>query len=145
MLPETELWVVPPSHHSAWFARLDWYLNWQMSKGLAHRPVRPSAEVEQLAQDYEIPIPFAQLADPGPLLIASSRLVPASSCIVLPYAGDVAGWLEQIAKFAENLRVKTVAIFLPAGVWVDSATSAWSGIQTSLEVQFIKDQEDSAK
>lgn len=139
MLSETDLWVVPPSNHSAWFARLDWYLNWQMCKGLAHRPARPSPEVERLAAEYDIPIPFAASADPGPLLIASHGLVPAEKCLVLPYAGDLKAWLTRMARVAEELRSDSVAVFLPSGVSRGSAESLWPG---PMEARFVEDQED---
>lgn len=142
MLPESDLWVVPPSNHSAWFARLDWYLNLQMCKGLAHRPVRPSAEVEELARDYDVPIPFAQVADPGPLLIAGQGRVPAKSCLVLPFTGDLAPWMHGVFKYTSDLAVKTVSVFLPARVAVDAAEKAWAKFDSRITVQFIPDLEE---
>ena len=143
MLPESDLWVVPPSNHSAWFARLDWYLNWQMCKGLAHRPMLPCAEVESLANEYGIPIPYAQVADPGPLLISTRGLVPAEKCIVLPYNMDLNGWVRQAASIATSLGVTRLCIFLPAGTPVDSGLSVWSNLGSNIEVSFIMDQEES--
>ena len=143
MLPESDLWVVPPSNHSAWFARLDWYLNWQMCKGLAHPPFRPGAEVESLANEYDIPIPYAQIADPGPLLISTSGLVPAAKCVVLPYAGDLGAWLKQTASLASGLGVASVAVFLPLKQTVEAARPVWSACGSNIEVSFIMDQEES--
>lgn len=142
MFPESDLWVVPPSSHSAWFARLDWYLNWQMCKGLAHPRMRPSAEVESLANEYGIPIPYAQVADPGPLLISSSGLVPAAKCVVLPFSSDLRGWISQAVSLAEGLGATSLCIFLPAKTQMDSAQTVWSHLDCNIKVSFITDQEE---
>jgi hypothetical protein len=118
-------------------------MNWQMCKGMAHRPPRPSVEMESLAREYDIPIPFAQVADPGPLLIATRGLVPADKCVVLPFSGDLNSWLKSAAALASGLGVARVCLFLPAKASVDVAQSIWNGLGSRITVQFILDQEES--
>ena len=143
MLPQSDLWVVPPPPHSAWFARLDWYLNWQMSKGLAHRPAKLSSAIERLAAEYEIVIPSIPIADPASLLIACKGLVPAEKCIVLPFNGDLTEWLAQISNLTRDLVALSVSIFLPANISLEGAQKIWSTRESAHDVRFIADHEES--
>lgn len=141
MLSKTDLWIVPPSQHSAWFAHLDWYLNWQMCKGLVHRTATPDAQVFMLAKEYEIPVSSSTVSEKSPLLISCGTLVPAKSCLVLPFKGDLKEWLIEAKTIAFKLMCANVHIFLPAGSETDKAEKAWSKLSGECTVTFFEDTE----
>jgi hypothetical protein len=138
-LSKTDLWIVPPSSHSAWFAQLDWYLNWQMCKGLTHKPATVDAEVYRLAQAYEVPVSSPKIAKDAPLLIACRGLSPAGQCLVLPYTGDLKQWLLEAKTIAFKMKCENVQVFLPADASADKAEKTWIGLNGECRAEFIND------
>jgi hypothetical protein len=141
MLSKTDLWIVPPSHHSAWFARLDWYLNWQMCKGLIHKPGTVDAEVYRLAAAYEVPVISPKIGKEAPLLISCRGLSPAGQCLVLPFSGDLKQWLVEAKTIAFKMKCESVQIFLPAGADADKAEKTWIGLSGECRAEFTNDLE----
>ena len=142
MFSKTDLWVVPQASQSAWLGRLDWYLNWQLCKGSAHVPQRPSAEMLRLAKAYDIPIPDLEVTEVAPLMVACEDLVPARTCLLMPYSGQLKVWLKQISTIANGLGVRSLDVFLPTGTTVANAEKAWSSLDAQQEAQFIADYEE---
>ncbi len=136
----SDLWFVPPSTHSAWFSRLDWYLNWQMSKGLAHSHAIPSADLFRLAGEHGVTIEPAQTLPPhAPLMISGVGLIPAKACVVLPFNGQLETWLAQAKAIAFELRATTARIYLPAGTGQTEAAGSWRKLTGTCTAEFTED------
>lgn len=138
-LSKTDLWIVPPSSHSAWFAQLDWYLNWQMCKGLTHKPVVADAQMYRLAEAYEVQIQSAPLSKNAPLLIAAREFLPAAQCLVLPYGGDLKQWLLEAKTIAFKMKCESAQVFLPSGADAEKAEKTWMGLSGECRAIFTND------
>ncbi len=141
MLSKTDLWIVPPSSHSAWFAHLDWYLNWQMCKGQSHQAPVPEAQVYRLAAEYGLSVSDSPLAKNSPLLIACKNLTPADQCLVLPFGGDLKKWLIEAKTIAFKMKCENVQVFLPAGSDVAGAEKTWDKLSGDCTAKFTHDLE----
>lgn len=139
MLSKTDLWIVPPSQHSAWFAQLDWYLNFQMCKGMAHQPAVPDAHVFRLAHEYGVKVEESPLPAGAPLLIACKNLAPAAHCLVLPFNGDLKNWMVEAKTIAFKMKCESVEVFLPAGVDASKAEKIWTGLNGECRAVFTDD------
>lgn len=136
------LWVLPPPRLSAWFPLVDWYLNWQMSKGIAYSGLHLPNEVLRLAEDYEVELPMIKTAQqPAPLLILSHGRLPTDKCVVLDYLEDNENWLNQAHQISLDLDVKNVHVFLPAKVAKEQAAKIWGASFANREARFSSDME----
>jgi hypothetical protein len=144
MLQASDLWVLPPSSHCSKFGQVDWYLNWQMTRGMTHKPLSVSPELKKIAQENDISTTIPALSNHAPLLIASEGLVPTGRVLVMPYNGEFKAWLEGIKDMTVQLSAKTAVIFLPAKVDAEKATKAWEKFAAGCKVQFIEDDEATA-
>ncbi|NJL25506.1 MAG: hypothetical protein HC902_10270 [Calothrix sp. SM1_5_4] len=52
-----DLWVLPSPRYSHWLSRLDWYLNWQICKGLAYGGLHLPAELYRISEEYGVAVP----------------------------------------------------------------------------------------
>lgn len=141
---ESDLWVLPTAEHSRWFARIDWYLNWQMSKGLAYNRPEPSPGLLHLLEVNSIPYSVPPNADRAPLMVASAGRVPAGLCVVLPFGGgrSLRDWLGEIQTLSGGLNPKRMRVFLPAGSSVKDALAAWAATPAQgIEVEFSNDED----
>lgn len=137
-----DLWVLPTPRYSRWFTRLDWYLNWQMCKGLAYGGLHLPAETYQTAEENGVPIlPCLENINTSPLLVSSQGLIPANGCLVLEGADDPKKWLARIAQLAVQLSAKKLHVFLPTGVTISQAEKWWAGkpSENKHHIQFSAD------
>lgn len=139
MLSKTDLWIVPQSSHSAWFAQLDWYLNWQMCKGLTHKAAVADAQMYRLAEAYEVRMESPPLNKEAPLLVACREFLPAPQCLVLPFGGDIKQWLLEAKTIAFKMKCASAHVFLPAGAQADKAEKTWIGLSGECRASFTND------
>lgn len=137
------LWVLPPPGKSAWFAKIDWYLNWQLTRGLVHEPRRPSAELMRLTRDLDLPAPTATDWTQAPLMVSAHGRLDAEQCVVLAMQGSLHEWLRQIHTVATRLGVQKLRVFLPTGMDRSDALDFWQKIskQDTLEIEFSSDED----
>lgn len=135
-----DLWVIPPPRMSSWFARLDWYLNWQMTRGLAYSGLHLSNELMSLAEHYEVQVPDLKVPDEPPLLVLSHARVPAKKCLVLNMRpGGLGEWLREAHDIGVKLGAEKLQIFLPAQTKVKDAKGIWAKQFSSRSAEFFAD------
>ncbi len=136
-----DLWALPTPGFSRWFTRLDWYMNWQMSKGLAYGGLHLPAETYRIAEQYDVSVPKAATpsasATLAPLLIDPFGRVPARRCLVVDGAGSLKVWLGEIAELSQRLQALEIRIFLPKEATLPDAEKAWRNY--SIQAHFTTD------
>jgi hypothetical protein len=140
----TELWVLPPPNRSSWFAKIDWYLNWQLCKGLTHEKRRPAVELLRVNEDNEIPWFEPPTFPKAPLLVATRGRIPADGCMVLETGHSLKAWLTEVRRINEQLRGKSLRVFLPPDYEPKEAADVWRGFShttSDCKVEFTADEE----
>lgn len=137
-----DLWVLPPPRSSAWFPIVDWYLNWQMSKGLAYSGMHLPSETLRVSEEYEVPLPAVKPTDTAaPLLVLSHNRLPSAKCVVVDFQPPAEQWLKKAHMVALNLAVKSVHVFLPAKLSKDDAQKIWKSNFANFDARFSSDAE----
>ena len=122
--PGANLWIVPSEEHSEWNKKLDWYLNFQISKALDHQPQKISPDFQERLKDYDIQV-TGQEQSPELLMISCSGLLPSKMLVIVPYKENYEQWMQSIHKVWLNLLKPTVRIFLPQDFPVNDFTVIW--------------------
>lgn len=123
-LPGCDLWVVSQKIPRSFFLKLDWYLNFQISKGL-RRQTRPRAEVlDSWVKDTGLD--FVEQKNPAmaALVITPPTLLP---CRWLFYSecSDLNSWVEGLNPHWTGLGKPSLKFFLPEGEDVKALMAAW--------------------
>lgn len=134
-----DLWVLPSPRKSAWFSRIDWYLNWQMCRALAYPGIHLPSETLRLAEDFEVEVLATTKPEPFPLMVITGGLVPASKCVVID-SREAKTWLEDAFETALKIKASNVHVFLPNGVSQSEAQKLWPK-KSTMEVEFSEDTE----
>ena len=137
-----DLWIVPPHSNSNWFTRLDWYLNWQMCKALAHRHLPPPAEVFRLAHDYGIPVDENKTSNQAPLMVACAGKLPTDACVVLEFESELKDWLTKANTIAFQMQAKSARIYLPTGQARAKALGIWEKLRGTCTAEFMEDHQE---
>lgn len=142
------LWVIPPPGKSAWFAKIDWYLNWQMIRGLAHESQRPSTELLRLAREHGLPEPILSSTTRTPLMIAARGRLGTDQCVVLEMSDSVADWLKLVHDLTVKLGSAKTRVYLPSGTSRAKAQELWKNItakdkfdKEEFAIEFLADEE----
>lgn len=110
--PGADLWIMAIPSDSHWSRQVDWYLNFQISRGLQTKIPERSMNLEKLLHDVQWTLPESFIAKENPLLIAAAGRLPAR-WVLLPQTFDVSlSFLEK----ASQLQPGTVRLFLPPSI-----------------------------
>jgi len=136
----SELWVLPDRNHSHWCRRLDWHLQFQISRIMLHKTPDLSDNLKSLASQAEITLIEKRWPKSSPILILSPNLLPNKYTIHLSYPEDFKAWIQQIVEIHSRLKPKSLRIFLPLNVKSQEFTKVWPLKET--ELTFIEDLEN---
>ena len=137
-----DLWVLPSPSVSRWFANIDWYLNWQLCKGLKFEPTKASVELFRVMEEGDFIFRESPHAKSSPLLTLAQGRIPAERCLVIEAPSELEGWLRTVHANVDKLRAANVRIFLPKGVAIDKARSTWTTFKPEItSVEFTLDSE----
>lgn len=141
LVADYDLWVLPQAAHSRWFSRIDWYLNWQMTKGLAHQPLKASVELLRVMEETGVQFTAEFVTNATPLMVASLGRVNASQCVVIDFEDKLKPWLGKIHQLSSGLKPKRMRVFLPQGCDSKPAQEIWQKLSLpGTEVEFSLDE-----
>ena len=139
LTPGADLWILPNKTHSFWTKRLDWYLNFQISKPHPHPQI--SSQQRRQLQEWELPLVTTSLKV-DLLMIASDNLLPNKQTVILPFIQKKwATWIQQAHHISINLKSPTLRLFLPDHYSFLDIKEKWpKTIETELSVVEFKKQ-----
>lgn len=122
--PGAELWILPALEQSQWTARIDWYLNFQISKALRHQKAQTPDFIQEVQEATELPPVDLSYVDSN-LMIASSHHLPNKWVVVLPWNDNLESWSEEVAKVWNSLQKPSLRIFFPPKQSTGQFQMAW--------------------
>lgn len=121
----SDLWLLPDLANSAWAQKIDWHVNFQLSKARRHMFPRHSPEMISLIQTVQTEMYNFEISPSAPLLVSTQNLLPNRYLMMLPFHGPLLKWQEKAAKIWQDLDRPSLRIFFP-----DSVTqNVFSGLQ----------------
>ncbi|MES2965365.1 MAG: hypothetical protein V4760_15890 [Bdellovibrionota bacterium] len=130
-------WLVPDLEHSKWAQRIDWYLNFQITRAEPHRPASFAPELQEIMEKWEFEAPAVRLNSVAPLMIASPELVPNHQTVVIPVRGSEAEWVLSCHRVWVGLGRPAVRLFLPEGFKTSSVESRWPKADAEADVELV--------
>lgn len=121
--PGSDLWIVPDLEKSQWAAKLDWHLNFQICKSSRHVSKQLPAFLNDVLVETELD--KKPLRTSGPLMIASSELLPNKWVVIVPWNDNLAAWTSQIFEIWKNLKEPSLRVFLPPGQNAGNLPAEW--------------------
>ncbi|MCB9026715.1 MAG: hypothetical protein H6625_10385 [Bdellovibrionaceae bacterium] len=137
--PGSNLWVVPNGDSSEWSKKLDWYLNFQISKAMEHIPNKISPEFSKNLLDYEIqPLEFKQKSDL--LMISCGGRLPTKMLVIVPLRDNLKDWIDSIYQVWLNLLKPNLRIFLPNDFPINEFSIYWPDRNSITEITLVPSQ-----
>lgn len=131
LTPGADLWILPKT--SFWAKKLDWYVNFQISKP----PPHPSLSSRQIKSLKELDLPyFPSTPTYDVLMIASENFLPNLQTVILPFE-DLQLWIEQVHKIWANLNHPSLRLFLPDHYLYADITERWPNT-TEIDIYIVE-------
>jgi len=140
----SDFWVIPTRKYSLWNEKLDWYLNFLLSRAENHVPLSLSDEIKKIVSDYELEdrLPKTDTISEF-LMIACEQQLPARILVRVPYKDNVEAWLENIHKLWVNFSKPSLRIFLPNEFPVSQFSAFWPEDLSELALTLVPSQNSS--
>jgi hypothetical protein len=130
-------WIVADLEHSKWSQRIDWYLNFQITRAEPHRPASFAPELQEIIEKWEFEAPAVRLSAVAPLMIASPELVPNHQTVVVPVKGAEAEWVLACHRVWVGLGRPPLRLFLPEGFKAPSVSSRWPKADEDADIELV--------
>ncbi|MCB0361806.1 MAG: hypothetical protein KDD35_03755 [Bdellovibrionales bacterium] len=135
------LWVLPPLQLSAWTRKLDWYLNFQISRANSHPTPKLSPTLNEIVERngiYSLPLAKSK-PEEQPLLISSHTHLPNRMTLILPPFAEGSAWIHSCHDYWDKLGRMSARFFLPATLTIDQFVKDWPEPQSSIEISLVSD------
>jgi hypothetical protein len=137
--PGAELWILPDLEKSPWTAKLDWYLNFQISKASRHQDPKLSNFLREVEKETEQAAVTKIQIPEAPLMIVSEEHLPNKWVVILPHAENFEAWVEKISSVWTGLQRPGLRIFLPPGQNAGQLQKFWQKHQDFQEFTVVLD------
>ena len=134
-----DLWIIPELEKSHSASKLDWYLNFQLTRSTAKVSKSLSEDLVLLLRKCGLPESHYNQDTRGKLLINSSQLLPNRWVVQLENSADLHSWCDQIGEIWTGLRKPTLRVFLPTGLTSGEFLSAWKQSQSFDDFSLVVD------
>ncbi len=137
--PGSKLWIVADQVNSRWSEVIDWELGFQLTRADQHKDPVVEKRLEEIIKACEMPLQDYSQKEKSPLMVASTRYLPNSFTVKVPYADDKATWLKSITAIWANLNFPPLRIFLPKGMEFDDVKKYWAQKDGAQEISVVLD------
>ncbi len=135
-----KLWVTPGGEYSDWNKKLDWYLNFQISRAKDHKSKEISSKFLENLNEYGIDHNFRKTKSSEFLMISSRGRLPCKMLIIIPYKEDFQNWTQQIHSVWLNLLKPNLRIFLPTDFPINDFSNSWPDKNSISDITLVPSQ-----
>jgi hypothetical protein len=125
--PGADLWVMPEAAHSSMAKKVDWYLNFQISKAELHTPMPISPELKKVIVENDLGLPEHRLSPDAPLMISSDQHFPVSKIVEIKTLSSLQEWVASIQTLWLKLKRPRLRVFLPNELTPEEFQKLWRG------------------
>ena len=129
--PGCDLWVVPNEPENAVLQKMDWYLNFQLTRAHAHHTAELPQQIRFIMTENQMPEFHEKPLNTAPLMIAASRGLPTKRVVEISQpqsqSQSAQEWSDNVYKVWLDLDRPTMRIFLPQLINLNELKEHWKG------------------
>ena len=114
LAPGFDLWFLPEPKESQWSRKIDWYLNFQITRSIKHQKPFVPAELIQRIEDCGLEGMEIEVSQEAPTFIVSEGLLPNKKSIILPNTSSFYPWAKRLLQIREKLGSPSTKVFIPS-------------------------------
>ena len=110
--------------------RMDWYLNFQLSRAGLHNLPKPPQQLLRILQQTGLSVDFLESDQNLPLMISSKMHLPNQWLVQLGQVEDLKRQCHSIAQIWKDLKNPSMRVFLQSGLDIEEFQKVWKSVQT---------------
>lgn len=135
LLEGSKLWVIPDDKYSPWNDRINWLINFQLSKVQLHSEPKLSPWITNCLNECGIePLILPKY---NPVLIPVKNLLPAEWLCLMPVNSKMQHWVESVYKVWVQMRRPKLRVFLPTGADKEDWQNFWIQLEPNEELTVV--------
>ena len=123
--PGSSLWIIPHLTHSPWSQKINWHLNFQISKMKFLKTQELNSKLKTILKSHNIPVYKKKVTSSLPLLIESHFFLPNSKIVELPSTKTHKEWIDLAHKVWKKLSKPSLRLFLPESFPISEFQNIW--------------------
>ncbi len=114
LTPGSDLWILSEKKYSFWTGKIDWYLNFQISRKFPHIGLSCD-QIKKLTNEWELPhFKLNLTSENRALMIASESFLPNTKTVILPFINrQLRHWIDEALKVWKNIEYPSLRLFFP--------------------------------
>ncbi len=128
--PGSDLWVIPDKSNFTFFSKLDWYLNFQLTRAHLHRPQILAPQLKNISNENSLPSFDIELKSSAPLMISAEMGLPTKIVVEMPLNSEPTTWIIDAHQTWLKLDRPTLRVFLPGTIDMAEFKAKWPGKNT---------------
>lgn len=134
------LWVTSQPQKSQWGRKLDWSLNFQITKGLKATFPERSEALSDVLKKVKWKLAEDLKSNPEVTLVAAGQWLPCSWVVVLNSLGSESGLsesLKSLNKVWTDFNRPRMRLFLPAQLGQETLKKAWGSVNLPTDFELV--------
>ena len=114
LTPGSDLWILSEKEYSFWTQKIDWYLNFQISRKFPCIELSDE-KIKQLTNDWQLPYFKLNLdLKNRAVMVASEHFLPNTKTVILPFISkSLESWVYEALRVWENIKHPSLRLFFP--------------------------------
>jgi hypothetical protein len=135
LLEGSKLWVIPDDKNSPLNNRINWLVNFQLSKANLHTPPQLTPWIKNCVT--ECGIETLTLPKYDLVLIPVKNLLPAEWLCQIPVNTKMETWVESVYKIWNQMHRPKLRVFLPSGADKEDWQKFWINLEPNEELTVV--------
>lgn len=135
----SQVWFIPEKNISNWTRFLDWHINFLVAQSNQKSKQDLSGILKGILSEEQIELQLELKDSYEQTLLSTQDYLPNTSTVMIRNFQDIESWLEQIKITIDQLKLKSVRIFLPKGTDVNSFMNSCKKKLTGIQLTIVED------
>ncbi|MCB0391677.1 MAG: hypothetical protein KDD58_10305 [Bdellovibrionales bacterium] len=137
--PGAKLWITPGGEATEWNKKLDWYLNFQITRASHHIPKTLNKDFLNKIKSYNMSFEsFSPKSDL--LMISCEERLPTKMLVIIPFKEDIILWVNEIHQLWLKLLKPSIRIFLPQNFPISDFSNIWPDRTSISDITLVPSQ-----
>lgn len=123
--PSTSSNTKKQSKYPALTNKIDWYLNFQLTRSRQHKPHVFSNTLKNIINENNLPTFTKEISEPKPLMIIAKEQFPTSAVIEMPVPKNMQSWPQNIHDIWQRFEQPSLRVFLPEEISAEEFKALW--------------------
>lgn len=135
----SQVWFLPEKNISGWTRFLDWHINFLVAQSNLKSKQDLSGILKGILSEEQIELQVELRDSYEQTLLSTHEYLPNTSTVMVRNFQDIESWFRQIQMTVAQLKLRSVRIFLPKGIDIDTTLNLCKDSFEDVQLTLVED------